>query len=84
MYPENPEGTRVIVGSVNMGYVFDTTRTQTRNLICLKHTWSPVHTLKFEFWSLDIDILITDDVPKKKSTTPAVPASSKVSSSNKT
>ena len=24
MYPENPAGTRVIVGSMNMGYVSDT------------------------------------------------------------
>ena len=28
MFPENPEGTRVIEGSMNMGYV--STRTQTR------------------------------------------------------
>ena len=32
MYPENPEGTRVIVGSMNMGYVSDIARTRTRNL----------------------------------------------------
>ena len=32
MYPENPEGTRVIVGSVNMGYVSDTARNRTHNL----------------------------------------------------
>ena len=32
MYPENPEGTRVIVGSMNMGYVSDTARTLTCNL----------------------------------------------------
>ena len=35
MYPENPEGTRVIVGSMNMGYdmydVSDTTRNWTHN-----------------------------------------------------
>ena len=24
MYPENPEGTQVIVGSMNMGYISDT------------------------------------------------------------
>ena len=24
MYPENPDGTRVIVGSMNMGYISDT------------------------------------------------------------
>ena len=27
MYPENPEGTQVIVGSMNMGYISDTART---------------------------------------------------------
>ena len=28
MYPENPEGTQVIVGSMNMGYISDTARNQ--------------------------------------------------------
>ena len=32
MYPENLEGTRVIVGSVSIGYVSDTARIRTRNL----------------------------------------------------
>ena len=32
MYPENSEGTRVILGSMNMEYVSDTARTRTRNL----------------------------------------------------
>ena len=32
MYPENPEGTQVIVGSKNMGYISDTTRNRTHNL----------------------------------------------------
>ena len=32
MYPENPEGTQVIVGSMNMGYVFDTARNRIHNL----------------------------------------------------
>ena len=32
MYPENLEGTQVIVGSMNMGYVSDTARIQSRNL----------------------------------------------------
>ena len=36
MYLENPYGTPVIVGSMNMGYVYDTTRIQTRNLFRLK------------------------------------------------
>ena len=32
MYPENPEGTQIIVCLMNMGYVSDTARTRTRNL----------------------------------------------------
>ena len=32
MYPENLEGTQVIVGSVNMGYISDTARNRTHNL----------------------------------------------------
>ena len=32
MYPENPGGTQVIVGSMNMGYISDTVRNQTHNL----------------------------------------------------
>ena len=32
MYPENPEGTQVIVGSMNMGYKSDTARNRTHNL----------------------------------------------------
>ena len=32
MYPENSEGTQVIVGSTNMGYISDTARNQTHNL----------------------------------------------------
>ena len=32
MYLENPEGTRVIIDSMNMGYVSDSTKTRTRNL----------------------------------------------------
>ena len=31
MYPENPEGTQVIVGSMNMGYISDTARNRTQN-----------------------------------------------------
>ena len=33
MYPENLEGTQVIVGSMNMGYISDTARNRTHNLI---------------------------------------------------
>ena len=32
MYPENPEGTQVIVGSMNMGYISDTARNRTHDL----------------------------------------------------
>ena len=32
MYPENPEGTQVIVGSMNIGYISDTARNRTHNL----------------------------------------------------
>ena len=32
MYQENPEGTQVIVGSINMGYISDTARNRTHNL----------------------------------------------------
>ena len=31
MYPENPEETQVIVGSMNMGYISDTARNRTHN-----------------------------------------------------
>ena len=33
MYPENPEGTQVIVGSMNMGYISDTPGIRTHNLV---------------------------------------------------
>ena len=32
MYSENPEGTQVIVGSMNMGYTSDTARNRAHNL----------------------------------------------------
>ena len=32
MYPENPEGTQVIVGSINLGYISDTARNRTYNM----------------------------------------------------
>ena len=32
MYPENPRGTQVIVGSMNMGYISDAARNRTHNL----------------------------------------------------
>ena len=40
MYPENPEGTQVIVGSMNMGYISDTARSRTHNLI--RHKREPI------------------------------------------
>ena len=42
MYRENPEGPWVIVGSMYMRYVFDTTKTQTRNLFRLKRSLIPL------------------------------------------
>ena len=36
MYPENPEETQVIVGSMNMGYISDTDRNRTHNLFRTK------------------------------------------------
>ena len=42
MYPENSEGTRVIVGSMNMEYVSDTARTRTCNLFSLKCVQIPL------------------------------------------
>ena len=32
MYPENPEGIQVILGSMNMGYISDTARNRTHDL----------------------------------------------------
>ena len=50
MYPENPEGTQVIVGSMNTGYISDTARNRTPNLfrpkresIPLGHSWIGFH-----------------------------------------
>ena len=42
MYPENPEGTQVIVGSMNMGYISDTVRNRTHNLIRHKRELIPL------------------------------------------
>ena len=54
MYPENPEGTQVIVGSMNMGYISDTARNRTYNLfrpkrepILLGHTG---HSDRLNLW----------------------------------
>ena len=40
MYPENAEGTQVIVGSMNMGYISGTVRNRTHNLI--RHKREPI------------------------------------------
>ena len=40
MYPENPEGNQVIVGSMTMGYISDIARNRTHNLFSLK--WEPI------------------------------------------
>ena len=42
MYPENPEGTQVIVGSVNMGYISNTARNRAHNLFCPKREPIPL------------------------------------------
>ena len=42
MYPENPEGTQVIVGSMNMGYISDTVRNRTHNLLRSKREPIPL------------------------------------------
>ena len=42
MYPENPEGTQVIVGSMNMGYISDIARNRTHNLLLPKRESIPL------------------------------------------
>ena len=42
MYPENPEGTQVIEGSMNMGYISDTARNRTHNLFRSKREPIPL------------------------------------------
>ena len=42
MYPENPEGTQVIVGSVNMGYISHTARNRTHDLFRPKREPTPL------------------------------------------
>ena len=43
MYPDNPEGTQVIVGSMNMWYLSDTARNRTRNLFRPKREAIPLN-----------------------------------------
>ena len=42
MYPVNPKGTQVIVGSMNMGYISDTARNRTHNLFRTKREPIPL------------------------------------------
>ena len=42
MYPENPGGTQVIVGSMNMGYISDTAKNRTHNLFRPKREPIPI------------------------------------------
>ena len=58
MYPENPEGTQVIVGSMNMGYLSDTARNRTHNLFRPKRESIPLgHSDGFNRLSV-IDFLV--------------------------
>ena len=55
MYPENPKGTQVIVGSMNMGYIYDTARNRTHNLFRLKRESIPLgHSDKFILSCMDL------------------------------
>ena len=48
MYPENPEGTQVIIGSMNMGYISDTARNRTHDLFRPKREPIPLISLCWE------------------------------------
>ena len=53
MYPENPEGTQVIVGSMNMGYISDTARNRTHNQFRFKREPIPLgHSDGYDHFSL--------------------------------
>ena len=53
MYPENPEGTQVIVGSMNMGYISDTARNRTHNVFRPKQEPIPLgHSVIFSLNAL--------------------------------
>ena len=51
MYPENPEGTQVIVGSKNMGNISDTARNRTHNLFLSKRELIPLGHSDGQFFS---------------------------------
>ena len=58
MYPENPEGTQVIVGSMNMGYISDTARNRTpHNLFRPKREPKPLgHSWMFMIHDSQLDV----------------------------
>ena len=54
MYQENPKGVGSMnIGSMNMGYVSDTTRIQTLNLFRLKH--APISLCHSDEWNLNLE-----------------------------
>ena len=59
MYPENPEGTQVIVGSMNMGYISDTARNRTHDLFRPKREPIPLGHSDGQFFSLHCWLKLT-------------------------
>ena len=64
MYPENPEETQVIVGSMNMEYISDTARNRTHNLfrptrepILLGHSDGQLQCIPGKFFPTASDII---------------------------
>ena len=60
MYPENPEGTQVIVGSMNMGYISDTARNRTHNLFRPKREPIPLGHSDGSLWPSDLSVVSQD------------------------
>ena len=57
MYPVNPEGTQVIVGSMNMGYISDTAGNRTHNLLRPKREPIPLgHSGDISSFDGDVDL----------------------------
>ena len=50
MYPENSEGTHVIIGSMNMGYISDTARNRTHNLLRPMYESIPLGHIDKLYW----------------------------------
>ena len=63
MYPENPEGTQVIVGSMNMGYISNTARNRTHNLFRPKREPIPLGHSEF-LRSIILKSVYSFDLPK--------------------